>query len=238
MAHAYLAELDIGPDDDYYDEDGGDDNAERQQQQQEHRYVAILRAGVPEEDCVWRQRGGGGRERVNSVPCSGSSVVVTRSFVVTDTGMTVAAGTVCDVIKGDEETASGDSDQSPARYSSHIYVRFSHPEPPWAVLVGRLDGMSTELQVISCRAVVFGEERLRRCEVIFGWVGPGRRPLHLHVLCSALLLNSLFFFSQYFVHRHFFLLVQGMSNFRLPACLVLKHDTFKVIHFSFYQSYY
>lgn len=63
---------------------------------------------------------------------------------------------MCDVIAGDPTGSSGGDDamssdpasgHSPLDSHGAIYVRFSHPEPPWTVLVGRLDGMATELQV-------------------------------------------------------------------------------------------
>lgn len=116
-----------------------------------NRYVAILSgANGPEsaaalsgrdENRMWRRVEGHSRR-----------VVILQSFVVMDTGMQVKAGTVCDVIAGDLTAASGGggdekSEGANRAASSHIYVRFSHPEPIWAVLVGRLDGMATELQV-------------------------------------------------------------------------------------------
>lgn len=157
MAHAILA----GLDDD--DGQGGDDDESMtlslssQAGYNAYRYVAILKAGGEggraSDDLVWsesahslrtRDRGRGDTVPAGSVP-TGAAVTVNRSFVVMDTGMTVRADTECDVIQGNEEQwdEGGDSTTPP----SHIYVRFSHPEPPWAVLVGRLDGMSTELQV-------------------------------------------------------------------------------------------
>lgn len=78
-----------------------------------------------------------GDDEGDGVVSAGSSVVVTETFVVNDTGMTVGAGTVCDVIQGNE--AAG-----------NIHVRFSHPQPPWVVLVSRLYAMSAELQVRVC----------------------------------------------------------------------------------------
>ena len=69
---------------------------------------------------------------------------VTQTFVVTDTGMTVRAGTVCDVMRGNDAPGTG-----------NIHVRFSHPEPPWVVLVSRLYAMSADLQARPCLLVYF-----------------------------------------------------------------------------------
>lgn len=85
----------------------------------------------------------GGRDRDDNIDdhivSAGSSVVVTETFVVNDAGIAVGAGTICDVIQGNN--AAG-----------NIHVRFSHPHPPWVVLVSRLYATSTELQVrpLSC----------------------------------------------------------------------------------------
>lgn len=82
---------------------------------------------------AWRSREGDSDDE--DVVSAGSSVTVTQTFVVTDTGMTVRAGTVCDVMRGNNDAAG------------NIYVRFSHPQPPWVVLVSRLYAMSADLQV-------------------------------------------------------------------------------------------
>lgn len=163
IAHAILAGID--EDEDEEDENGDGyivsgrcaaNGAGSAQPGETHRYVAILRAKRHESDRVWKKveeadeafsgRGDGGWDHIVS---SGASVVVTRSFAVMDTGMRVRAGTVCDVIKGNDEEGVQDEEakQAGGAGSEYIYVRFSHPQPPWAVLVGRLDGMSTELQV-------------------------------------------------------------------------------------------
>lgn len=50
----------------------------------------------------------GGRERDDGVPYG--RVVVTRSFAVMDTSMTVKAGTVCDIIKDNSGHGGGENE--------------------------------------------------------------------------------------------------------------------------------
>lgn len=148
MAHAVLSGIDVRHEAEGAEDSDGlgeTDGGRIRADSSVNRYVAVLEGPETpgrERDLVWR--------RFDS-----NRVIITRSFVVMDTGMQVKAGTVCDVIAGDfdgggqREGAGDDGDGGglEARPSSHIYVRFSHPEPPWAVLVGRLDGMATELEV-------------------------------------------------------------------------------------------
>lgn len=141
-------------------DDGSKANAA---QDSEHRYVAILpgRGGH-----VWwcRRKTRSGRSDGDETAVStGERIVVSRSFVVTDTCMTVRAGTECQVIQGNKDMGDGSSD---------IYLRFKHPEPPWAILVGRLQAMLKESQVI-WRETGVGEGGLKAflvaCFKYFWW---------------------------------------------------------------------
>lgn len=155
IAHLVLAGIDVSLADQQQDGVSDDEGQKRSgpgsSLTRKNRYVAILSGASGSESAaalsgrdenrLWRRVNGHSRR-----------IVILQSFVVMDTGMQVKAGTVCDVIAGDLTVGgSGGGDEKSEdpghAASSHIYVRFSHPEPIWAVLVGRLDGMATELQV-------------------------------------------------------------------------------------------
>ena len=131
--HAVLAGLD-----DANEESGDVDAASSKKRDVENQYIAILDARGSPRDRVWKRESGNLRDDNEAAVFTGDRVVISRSFGVPDTGMTVTAGTRCEVVRGNKEEGA---------IETTIYVRFKHPEPPWSVMVGKLNGMARELQV-------------------------------------------------------------------------------------------